>query len=278
MPIGVTIVAATLAFGGAVVGKVKIARARARVRRRLAVPQARAEGLTPGSIVKVVGRARAGEGLREGPLSGRPCVAWEVAIRPGKGSKETKAVALCGGCDFLIELGDGAALPVVWDPSAELLFGPDLGFRYARQRTPGDVRASAITACLEWKEPIAASAAAALEIAAAASLVDGRLDDALAPEGATLAQEIARMLPDVAEFQRRFAAFIGVEELVLPPKRGAIVGEERILVDGQEVALLGVVGAAATGAGGDLFLAGSGASPLALATVDLGPEPAAAGG
>ena len=50
MPIGVTIVAATLAFGGAAVGKVKIARARARVRKRLAVPEAGLDGLAPGGM------------------------------------------------------------------------------------------------------------------------------------------------------------------------------------------------------------------------------------
>ena len=100
----------------------------------------------------------------------------------------------------------------------------------------GDARASAVTAALDWSGDLG-----------------------------------ARPLPTVGEFQRRFAALLGLADLYLPPPRGALVGEERALVEGQVAAVLGVVRA---GAGGAIEVAGAVGCTLALASeAGLAPPP-----
>ncbi len=234
MPIGVTMLAATLAFGGVLVGKMKIARARARVRRRLAVEVTSFDAVKVGALVKVVGRVRVPRPC-EAPLSARRCAVWEVALRPGRGPKPT--LALHGGGDFELVGDCGRVLKIRWDPEAELLFGPDLGFRYTRTSARRDRRAGAVRAMLEWtRRPVVAPPCAALE---------------------------SEALPDVAGFQRRFAAVFGsVDGLMLPPKRGALAGEERLLVAGQRVALLGVV----VGDGDGFALVGTDVARLAISS------------
>lgn len=215
LAIGITIIAACFAFGGAMIGRLRIARARARVRRRMTVAASELHVLEIGQAARVVGRVRLLPQAAEAPLSGRRCAAWEVALIPGKSPKI--AVALHGGRDFEVVDDAGAALRVRWDPRAELLLDGGHDFRYGRSRARGDARASAVVATLEWRS-----------VDRDAASDTGPASDADAPS--------------LAEFQRRFAALLGLAEPFMPPKRGAMLGSERALVDGDPICVLGVVG------------------------------------
>ena len=260
MPIGITILAATLSYGGVLVGRVRIARARARVRRRLEVASTGIDTLSResvGEVVKIVGRVRL-PSPGDAPLSGRACALWEVALRPGRGPRPKPALALRGGGDFEIVDGDGRSVAVCWDARAELLLRSELGFRYARRSIRGDARAGAVTATVGWFEVVAGR--------------PGASGEGIPACFAGIA------LPDLAGFQRRFAATFGAEELIMPPKRGALIGEERVVVEGQRVALVGTValaeGAAWGGGEGRFRLVGTDACRLAIANID-GPTTAA---
>jgi len=108
----------------------------ARRRRRLDRPSTSIADARPGSVIKIVGRAEAVEGLVEAPLSGRSAIAFVTRVHIHSSTREADGVHLYRdekrAQDFLVRDATGVAL--VRAAHADVVAGSyDFGIRDGRE-------------------------------------------------------------------------------------------------------------------------------------------------